>query len=221
MPRRVLVSPRLKAICRRRLLSTTPAVPAPLRAFLAIVAVALVAGCGGAKNTIADGADQALMLRGNDPVAYFTVGKAVRGDPAIKADHDGVTYRFASDANRRAFLANPRRYEPQYAGFCASGAPYALKAAIGADTFAIVDDKLYLYGGPRSRQGWMLDYAENIRTGDMYWETETKDVPYRLQNLKRYAFKVPGYKTDDELDAIYAQRKAAGTLNPLATKYGL
>ena len=46
-------------------------------------------------------------------------------------------------------------------------------------------------------------------------------MPYRLQNAKRYTFKVDGYKTDAELDALYAQRKAAGTLNPLAAKYDL
>ena len=192
-----------------------------IRVAACVAALVLLAGCGTVKNTIADGDDQALMLRGNDPVAYFTDGKAVPGNPGIKTTHDGVTYRFASEANKARFVADPQRYEPQYAGFCASGAPYALKANIGADTFAVVDGKLYLYGGPRSRQGWMLDYVENIRTGDMYWETETKDMPYRLQNAKRYTFKVPGYKTDAELDALYAQRKAAGTLNPLAAKYGL
>jgi len=186
-----------------------------------LVALALLTGCGTVKNTIADGDDQALMLRGNDPVAYFTESKPVPGNPAFKAMHEGVTYRFASEANKARFLADPKRFVPQYAGFCASGAPYALKANIGADTFAVIDDKLYLFGGPRSRQNWMLDYVDNIRTGDMYWEAETKDVPYRLQNAKRYTFKVPGYKTDAELDAIYAQRKAAGTLNPLAAKYGL
>ena len=142
------------------------------------------------------------------------------GNPKIKADYNGVTYRFASEANKAAFLANPKHYEPQYAGYCASGAPYALKAVIGADTFAIVDDKLYLYGSPRSRQGWMLDYEQNIKTGDMYWESEIKDAYSRVQNFKRYTFKVPGYKTDAELDAIYEERKKAGTLNPLAKKYG-
>jgi len=190
-------------------------------AALAVIALGLLAGCGTVKNTVSDGDDQALMLRGNDPVAYFTEGKAVKGNPAIKADYNGVTYRFASEANKATFLKDPKHYEPQYAGYCASGAPYALKAVIGADTFAIVNDKLYMYGSPRSRQGWMLDYVENIKTGDMYWETEIKDSYSRIQNIKRYTFKVPGYKTDDELDAIYAQRKAAGTLNPLASKYGL
>jgi len=188
---------------------------------LAVTALGLLAGCGTVKNTVSDGDDQALMLHGNDPVAYFTENKAVKGNPAIKADYDGVTYRFASEANKAAFLKDPKHYVPQYAGYCASGAPYALKAVIGADTFAIVNDKLYLYGSPRSRQGWMLDYVENIKTGDMYWETEIKDSYSRVQNMKRYTFKVPGYKTDAELDAIYAQRKAAGTLNPLASKYGL
>jgi len=190
-------------------------------AALAVIALGLLAGCGTVKNTVSDGDDQALMLRGNDPVAYFTEGKAVKGNPAIKADYNGVTYRFASEANKATFLKDPKHYEPQYAGYCASGAPYALKAVIGADTFAIVNDKLYMYGSPRSRQGWMLDYVENIKTGDMYWETEIKDSYSRIQNMKRYTFKVPGYKTDAELDAIYAQRKAAGTLNPLASKYGL
>lgn len=186
----------------------------------AVALCAALAGCGTIKNTISDGDDKALMLRGNDPVAYFTEGRAVKGNPAIKADYDGVTYRFASEANKAAFLAEPKRYEPQYAGYCASGAPYALKAVIGADTFAIVDGKLYLYGGPRSRQGWMLDYQENIKAGDRYWESEVRDAYSRVQNFKRYTFKVPGYKTDAELDAIYEERKKAGTLNPLAQKYG-
>jgi len=178
----------------------------------AVAALLALTGCGTVKNTIVDGEDRNLMLRGNDPVAYFTENKPVKGDPRIKADVNGVTYRFASASNKDTFLKNPTRYEPQYAGFCASGGPYALKASIGADTFAIVADKLYLYGGPRSRRNWMMDWKDNIRTGDQYWETETKDVPFRLQNAKRYVFKVPGYKTDDELDVIFQERKGAGTL---------
>lgn len=187
--------------------------PLPRLAVL-LAAATLVAGCGSVRNTIADGDDAALMLRGNDPVAYFTEKRAVRGSPAIEAMHDGVTYRFASEANRAAFLANPARYEPAYAGFCASGAPYALKAAIGADVFYVYNDRLYLFGSDRSRVNWVMDAAENVRVGDAYWANETKDMPYRLQNAKRYVFKVPGYKTDAELDAERERRRAAGTLAP-------
>ena len=170
---------------------------------------ALAAGlsaCGVVKNTIRDGDDAALMLRGNDPVAYFAVGKPTPGNPAIKAEHDGVTYRFVSAENKAEFLRIPKRYVPAYAGFCASGAPYALKANIGADTFKIVDDRLYLFGSTRSRRNWSLDEKQNIKLGDTYWENETRDVPHRIQNYKRYLFKVPHYKTDAELDAEHEKR---------------
>lgn len=183
--------------------------------FLVVLLVLFaLAGCGTARNTVVDGAETDLILRGNDAVAYFTEGKPVPGSPAIKAEYDGVTYRFASEANRALFLKDPAHYAPAYAGFCSSGAPYALKAAIGANVFIVYRDRLFLFGSERSKRGWLLDADRNIELGDRYWEEETKDVPYRLQNARRYVFKVPHYKTDAELDAEYERRKAAGTLPP-------
>lgn len=182
--------------------------------FLSCVILSGLAGCGTILNTVGDGGDPQVILRGNDAVAYFTENRAVRGDPAIKADYDGATYRFASAANRDTFLKNPARYVPAYAGFCASGAPYALKAAIGANVFLVHNDRLYLFGSERSKRGWLLDRDRNIVLGDQYWEDETKNVPYRLQNAKRLVFKVAHYKTDAELDAEYDRRKADGTLPP-------
>lgn len=171
-----------------------------------LAAAWLTAGCGTVHNTIADGGDPRLMLRGNDAVAYVTEGKAVKGQPAIRSTYEGDVYRFVSDANKRAFDANPQRYAPAYAGFCASGAPYALKANIGADVFTVHNGRLYLFGSERSKANWLMDVEQNVKSGDAYWEQETKDVPYRLQNFKRYVFKVPGYKTDAELDAEHLRR---------------
>ena len=173
---------------------------------------ALLAGCGTLRNTIADGEDRVLMLTGNDPVAYFTDKRPVKGSPAIKAERDGVTYRFASEANRAEFLRDPARYEPAYGGFCASGAPYALKSTIGAEVFYVYGNRLYLYGGERTKKNWIMDAATNVKLGDDYWVNETRDVPSRIQNAKRYTFKVPHYRTDAELDAERERRRAAGTL---------
>jgi len=172
-------------------------IPTPRRLMFLL---ALLPGCA-TMNVVSDGDDAQLMLRGNDPVAYQTLNKAVRGDPQIKAQHEGVTYRFASDEHRRIFLAAPQKYVPAYGGFCASGAHYALKANIGAQTFKVVDGRLFLFGGPRSRRHWELDQQKNIELGDWYWEHETKDRPFRPQNWYRYTFRVPHYKTDAELEA--------------------
>lgn len=175
------------------------------RLIAAVLALACLAGCA-TRNVISDGEDRKLMLRGNDPVAYFTMNQAIKGDPAIKAQHEGLTYRFASAAHRDLFVKSPDRYVPAYGGFCASGANYGLKSNIGASTFKIVDGRLFLFGGERSKKHWELDEKQNIALGDKYWAEETHDAPFRPQNWKRYLFKVPHYKTNAELEAEYQRR---------------
>ena len=177
-----------------------------MRVLLLAAAIALLEGCGTVHNTIQDGADARLLLRGNDPVAYFTDNRPLQGNPAIASVYDGDTYRFASDSNKRLFDANPQKYAPAWTGFCASGMHYALKAAIGAEVFMVYKGRLYLFGSERSKANWLMDADDNIRLGDEYWEKETKDVPYRVQNFKRLAFKVAHYKTDRELDVEHLKR---------------
>ena len=71
-------------------------------------------------------------------------GKATPGRPDVKAEHNGVTYRFASDENRRTFSASPDRYVPQFGGFCANGMVYAIPLGGEPENFKIIDGKLYL-----------------------------------------------------------------------------
>ena len=138
------------------------------RLFAVLLALAWLSGCA-TRNVVSEGGDANLMLRGNDPVAYFTQNKAVKGDPKIKAQHEGLTYRFISQAHRETFARTPDRFVPAYGGFCASGAHYGLKSNIGADTFKVVDGRLFLFGGPRSLKHWELDEKANIALGDKYY----------------------------------------------------
>jgi YHS domain-containing protein len=175
------------------------------RAALAFLFPALLAGCG-SMNVSSDGGDSALMLKGHDPVAYFTVGKPTPGSPDIKAEHGGGTYRFASEDNRRQFVANPGRFAPQYGGFCANGVVYAIPLGGEAENFKIVDGKLYMFGGIRSKLYFEMDQERNIKLADGYWQSEVKDSSWRLQSWKRLLFKVPHYKTNADLAAEYEKR---------------
>ena len=160
-----------------------------LRAALALAAC-LLAGCGTLMNVSTDGADTNLMLRGYDPVAYQAQGRATPGDAAIKAEHEGVTYRFASAGNRALFVANPQKYVAAYGGFCTTARPTrsrpeAIRSTEGGRRAAV-----HL----RRRQGEGLlgaRQARNVRLVDEYWENEMKDAPWRLQSYKRWTFKVP------------------------------
>ena len=173
---------------------------------LALLAGVLLAGCSPV-NVISEGGDGSLMLRGNDPVAYFTVGRAVPGSPAIKAEHRGNTYRFAREETRRIFITNPERFVPQFGGFSALEMAYAIPLDGGADSFKIIDGKLYLFDGPRSRLYFEMDQERNLKLAWQYWESEVRNAAsWHLQALRRLVIRVPHYKSDTELSAEYEKR---------------
>lgn len=85
-----------------------------------------------------------LAMQGYDPVAYFTVGEATKGDYRITALHDDALYRFSSEENKAAFEANPEAYLPAYGGYCAFGTAMGFKFDGDPNHWKIVDNKLYL-----------------------------------------------------------------------------
>jgi YHS domain-containing protein len=177
-----------------------------IRLFAFAFAALLLAGCG-SMNVASDGADSKLMLKGYDPVAYFTDGRPVPGRPDIKADHQGVTYRFATEDHRRLFTSNAAKYVPQYGGFCANGMVYAIPLGGELEIFKIVDGRLFVFGGARSRLYFEMDQERNLRLSDQYWENEVKDSNWRVQSIYRiWINKVAHYKTNKELAEEYARR---------------
>ncbi|MEQ1515907.1 MAG: YHS domain-containing (seleno)protein, partial [Usitatibacteraceae bacterium] len=145
-----------------------------LRLAMALVAAITLSACAGPGpyNTISEGADGALMLKGHDPVAYFTLGKHTLGKPEIKTTHDGATYRFVSDEHKSIFAANPAKYVPQFGGFCSNGVVYGMAFGGDPDTWKIIDDKLYIFGGASSRKYFVMDEKKNLQLAEDYWSTE-------------------------------------------------
>jgi YHS domain-containing protein len=112
-------------------------------------------------------------IKGYDPVAYFTENKPVPGSPAYQAEYKGSTFRFASQAHRDAFMADPERYAPQYGGFCAFGTAGGYKAAIDPAAFTIVDGKLYLNYNADVQKQWARDIPGFISKADKNWPQVT------------------------------------------------
>ena len=99
-----------------------------MRAAVLAMAAAL-AGCGTPYATVPDAAGRPVMLLGHDPVAYFTRGAPQRGSADFVVSLPERSYYFASAESKALFAAAPARYEPQYGGFCSSGAAFAIKLA--------------------------------------------------------------------------------------------
>lgn len=131
-------------------------------AFLLFAAIGL-----GQTNKDAVFSTKSGAISGYDPVAYFTEGKPVKGEPDITFDWNGATWHFASAANRDAFQQQPEQYAPQYGGWCAYGWAKGYPAKTDPDAWSIVDGRLYLNYNLEVVELWNENQAEFIQKADV------------------------------------------------------
>ena len=109
-------------------------------------------------------------INGYDPVAYFTDSKPVKGNQTIAYDWNGTTWHFANASNRDAFIAMPKKYAPQYGGYCAWAVSQGYTASTDPNAWKIVNDKLYLNYSKSVQRRWVSGgTAKLIAVGDKNW----------------------------------------------------
>ena len=117
--------------------------------------------------------EDGLAIQGYDPVAYFTLGKAVKGNKNFSLYHQGITYYFSTTGNKEAFKQDPAKYEPQYGGWCA----YAMgakgeKVEVDPKTFKVLNGKLYLFYNKffnNTLSSWNKDEVNLKQQADKNW----------------------------------------------------
>jgi len=82
---------------------------------------------------------------GYDVVTYFE-DKPTIGDDKYVFEYDNVTFKFISERTLKLFKDSPKKYLPEYGGWCA----YAIalknkKVTIDPNTYEVRDGKLYLF----------------------------------------------------------------------------
>ncbi len=125
---------------------------------------------------------EGVAIEGYDPVAYFPEGggAAQSGDPSISTVYEGVTYNFASAANRDRFVAEPRHYEPAYGGWCAYAMAKGNKINVDPEAFLIQNDRLLLFYRTSlndTRDKWAEKPADMIIDADINWRNWTGECP--------------------------------------------
>jgi len=189
------------------------------RVTLVALLVMLLAGCGAMQaqnpstslrpvNAVADGADERVILKGADVVAYFVDAKYTQGTPQHRSLYEGVTFRFASAEHKALFDKEPKKYLPEFGGYCANGIAYAIPWGGDADTWRMIDGKLYIFGGQASQDAFELDVPGNLALANRYWAEEVAGSNSFWQRSKRLVLRVPHYKSGEELARMVAQNKA-------------
>lgn len=115
------------------------------------------------------GAKQGVAIQGYDTVAYFTQKNAIKGLSAYQVKWSGTVWFFSSAQDERRFVANPRKYAPQYGGHCALSVANGSHADGAGDAWTVLDDKLYLNNSKDVRSVWLEDASRNIYWAERAW----------------------------------------------------
>ncbi len=139
--------------------------------FLATVAAPAFAG---------DVTNSTSGISGYDPVAYFTDGKPMRGSGYHMAEHEGVTYAFATKEHKEMFEASPGKYVPAWGGYCAYGVAVGKKFASDPEARKIVQGKLYLNLDRDIQSKWAMDIPGYLKKSEANWKEIRDRAPSDL-----------------------------------------
>jgi hypothetical protein len=123
----------------------------------------LAVGCNLAVAQTMAAEEAPLAIMGYDAVAYFTDGRPRHGLPEIEYGWDEQRYRFATAEHRELFRADPTRYAPQFANFCAMSLSKGELVVADPESWLINDGKLYLFGRPDGPELFRQNLPGNTR----------------------------------------------------------
>ena len=113
-----------------------------------------------------------VILKGYDPVAYFTQKKAVKGSPKYQTTYQGATYYFSSAADLATFKKSPSKYVPQYGGFCANGMANRQANEGDPTVFFVLKGKLYVCSSSEAEKEFQSNVQANMKKADQNWDEE-------------------------------------------------
>jgi len=110
-----------------------------------------------------------IAIRGYDPVAYFTFGKATKGDPRFEAVWQEARWHFANAKHRDMFSAEPDRYAPRYGGHCTVGLSRGYLNTVDPEAWKIVEGRLYLNFSKKALDIMLEDTPGIVAKAEKNW----------------------------------------------------
>jgi hypothetical protein len=110
-----------------------------------------------------------LALGGFDPVAYFTDARPLAGQPDFEAAEAGAIWRFRNEGNRAVFLSHPEIYGPQFGGYDPTDVARGIAVAGDPRFWLVAGQRLFLFGGAKSRDAFAADPARFAREATQRW----------------------------------------------------
>ena len=129
-----------------------------------------------------EGSDECWVRRSHDRTAknkdtcleqksFYKEAKAVKGSDTFSYQWKNADWLFSTQQNLDSFKLSPEKYEPAYGGYCAYGTSRGYKAPAIADTWTIINQKLYFNYNMKVKELWDKDRNRYIDSANSKWAT--------------------------------------------------
>ncbi len=110
-----------------------------------------------------------LAIGGYDPVAFYTDGKPMPGNPDLEFAYGGTVWRFCNIGNREAFAARPDVYMPQFGGYDPLGVAHGVAVAGNPSVWLIAGGRLFLFYDRNRLETFTADPERIIGEAERNW----------------------------------------------------
>ena len=105
-------------------------------------------------------------IDGYDSVAYHLQKKAVVGSKKFSYEWKGAFWLFSNSKNRELFKKEPKKFAPEYGGYCAWAAAQGKLADTDPKLFDLYEGKLYLNYNRKTQSDWRKDKKNMVLKGN-------------------------------------------------------
>ena len=116
-----------------------------------------------------DEAGKNIAMEGYDILSFFDSAPE-KGSTDFMAEYEGIKYLFVSEDHMSAFKAEPKKYLPQFGGFCAVAASFnKVEELQQYDLYEVVDGKLYFNRNEKANKVWKKKKKKTIANANNNW----------------------------------------------------
>jgi YHS domain-containing protein len=113
--------------------------------------------------------EDGVAIQGYDPVAYFTEGRPMEGQPEFEHVWNGSRWWFTTAEHRELFAADPERYAPRFGGYCTGGLSLGYKMVADPENWYIADGRLHLHHSREGRETALADLEPTLEKAEETW----------------------------------------------------
>ncbi len=108
-------------------------------------------------------------IEGMDPVSYFTEPEPLMGKSDYEFSWKGVSWFFATEANKEVFRAAPEAYVPQFGGYGLAGLARGYLSNGNPRIYYVYNRRLYLFYSAGNREAFLLEKAAMVNFAFDNW----------------------------------------------------